>query len=339
MKSLAVDAMGGDFGAEVTVPAAISVLNEMSNVHIVLVGDSDEIHHQLKKTSFSKANQLKVQHASEVVEMNDKPIEALKKKKDSSMQVALRMVESGEVQACISAGNTGALMATAYLVLKTFEGVGRPAIISKIPTLRNRVYFTDLGANVECEGRSLFQFGIMGSTYVKYMEKLPKPKVALLNIGTEQIKGVNAVKIANDLFEKSELEYIGYVEGDDILAPKMDIDVIVCDGFVGNIALKTSEGVSKFIQHSLKEEFQKSVLRKLSGILALPALKGLKARVDPRVFNGAALVGLKGTVIKSHGSADSVAFQYAIKKAFVEIENNIPAKIHQEIDVAGGEPA
>ena len=336
MRSLAVDAMGGDFGIDVTVPASVAVLQELPDVEIVLVGDRDRIENVLRKHSGSASSRLRVQYASEEVEMSDAPVDALKKKQDSSMHVALRLVKSGEVQACVSAGNTGALMATAFVLLRTFEGIKRPAIISKIPTLRERVFLLDLGANFDCSDRELFQFGIMGCTYVKYMEGLSNPKVALLNIGTEQNKGPEVVKAANQLFQDSHLNYLGYVEGDDLLAPKSDVDVIVCDGFPGNIALKTSEGVSSFIQHSLKDEFQKNIFRKLSGLFARPALKGVKSRIDPRVFNGAALVGLKGTVIKSHGSADILAYTYAIKKAFIEIKNDVPAKINQEVSAMVG---
>ena len=332
VNSIAVDAMGGDFGPKVTVPAALSVLENIKDLRIVLVGDQDQIHSHLNKSSTNSASKIEVHHASQVVEMDEPPVQALRRKKDSSLRVAVDLVKEGAVKACISAGNTGALMAIAHVVLRTFPGIHRPAIISQIPTLKGHVSLLDLGANVDCSSRDLLQFGIMGSTFVKYMENIEKPRVALLNIGIEDIKGNQIIKEASALFQASELNYQGYVEGDAIFDG--NVDVIVCDGFAGNIALKASEGASKFIQHALRTEFQRNFIRKLSGLIATPIMRSVKAKIDPRVYNGAALIGLRGTVIKSHGGADQLAFSYALRKAVTEIVNDVPARINQQVSAA-----
>ena len=332
MNSIAVDAMGGDYGPKVTVPAALSVLESVNELSIVLIGDQDQIRHYLAKSNKSSDSRIEVHHASQVVEMHEPPVQALRRKKDSSLRVAIDLVKQGKVKACISAGNTGALMAVAHVVLRTFPGIHRPAIITQIPTLKGHVSLLDLGANVDCASRDLLQFGIMGTTFVKHMDNIDNPRVALLNIGIEDIKGNQVIKEASALFQSSELNYQGYVEGDAIFDG--DVDVIVCDGFAGNIALKASEGASKFIQHALRTEFQKNFIRKLSGLIAIPTMKSVKARIDPRVYNGAALIGLQGTVIKSHGGADQLAFSYALRKAVTEIFNDVPARINQQISAA-----
>ncbi|MDE0310245.1 MAG: phosphate acyltransferase PlsX [Acidiferrobacterales bacterium] len=330
--SIAIDAMGGDFGPEVTVPAALSVLEGASQLKFVLTGDQDEIHRHLKKARASSASRIEVCHTSEVVEMDEPPVHALRKKKNSSLRVAIDLVKDGTANACVSAGNTGALMAISHFVLRTFPGIHRPAIISSIPTVNGHVNLLDLGANVDCSSRDLLQFGIMGSTFVKCTEQIDNPRVALLNIGVENIKGNQIIKQAAELFQSSDLNYQGFVEGDAIF--EGNVDVIVCDGFAGNVALKASEGVSKFIQHALRTEFQKNLLRRISGLVATPVMKGVKARIDPRVYNGAALIGLQGTVIKSHGGADQLAFSYALRKALIEISNDVPSQINQQISAA-----
>ena len=336
MKSIAVDAMGGDVGPGVTVPATVSVLKDVEDMAVVLLGDQDTIHRQLKACNHTESNRLRIQHTTEVVAMDEPPAHALRRKKDSSLRVAMNLVKSGDVKACVSAGNTGALMAIANFVLKTFPGINRPAIISQVPTIRGNLHILDLGANVDCSPEELLQFGIMGSTFVKYMAGIESPRVALLNIGIEDIKGNDAIKSAAKLFHASSLNYQGYIEGDAVFTGDVEVDVVVCDGFAGNIVIKTGEGVSKFIQHAIREEFQLNFLRKLAAIAAMPTIRGVKARIDPRVFNGAALIGLRGTVIKSHGGADTMAFGFALRKALTEIANDVPTKIDQEVSNATG---
>ena len=334
VNSIAVDAMGGDFGPSVTVPAVLSVLREVDELKFVLIGDQEQIHDCINQTNSSNTENIKVHHASEVVGMHEPPAQALKRRKDSSMRVAVNLVKDGTVDACVSAGNTGALMAISHVVLRTFPGIRRPAIISQIPTLKGHVNFLDLGANVDCSPEELLQFGIMGSTFVKYMENIENPSVALLNIGVEHNKGTKVIKEAAELFQNSSLNYQGYVEGDSIFDG--DLNVIVCDGFTGNIALKASEGASKFIQYAIRTEFERSFLRKLVGLAAKPIMKSVKSRIDPRVYNGAALIGLQGTVIKSHGGADTLAFSYALRKAITEISQDVPSRINQQITAAAG---
>ncbi len=327
--SIAVDAMGGDYGPSVTVPGTLSALSEARDVEFILIGDKQKISEQLAMDRTGCAAQVEVVHAPEVVEMNESPAHALRRKKQSSMRVALDLLKNGEVKACVSAGNTGALMAIALVVLRPLPGVHRPAIIGQIPTVDGHVHLLDLGANAQCTAEDLFQFGIMGSTYAACMGDKPNPVIRLLNIGVEDIKGNQVIKGAAKLFQESALNYDGYIEGDAIFSSHCD--VIVCDGFSGNIAIKTSAGVSKFIQNALAAELQRNLWRKLTAVAIMPALRQVKARIDPRVFNGAGLIGLRGTVIKSHGAADSVAFFYALKQALFEIKHDIPGRINQHI--------
>lgn len=331
--SISIDAMGGDFGPQVTVPAALSVLDETIDVDFYLVGDQSEIEHQLEKHGPVDRSRLHLVHTTQCVEMDEHPRRAWIKK-DSSMRVAISLVREGKVKACVSAGNTGALVMVSKILLKTFPHVHRPAIISALPTMTGHVNMLDLGGIVDCKAEHLFQFGIMGSTFVKYMEGIPNPRVALLNIGKEKYKGNKATSDAGELFRSSTINYQGYIEGDAIFTS--DVEVVVCDGFVGNVAIKTSEGVSKFIQQALRKEFEHSIMSKLVGLVAQPIMERVKSRVDPRVFNGAALIGLRGSVIKSHGGADAVAFSYAIRKTLTEISNDVPSKIEHEISSAVG---
>jgi glycerol-3-phosphate acyltransferase PlsX len=261
--------------------------------------------------------------------MDESPSKALRNKKDSSMRVAVDLVKSGEAQACVSAGNTGALMATARFVLKTLPNVDRPAIITAVPSQRGSTHVLDLGANVDCTAEHLFQFAVMGSELVTAVEGIAAPKVGLLNIGEEEIKGNEQVKGAHELLAASSLNYIGYVEGDDIYLG--GVDVVVTDGFVGNVALKSSEGVAKLVRQVLKESFQRSWLTRLSGLAALPILKRFSRTFDPRRYNGASLLGLRGIVIKSHGGADTLAFENAIHIAEKEIHCNIPERIAHRV--------
>ncbi len=330
--SIAVDAMGGDYGPSVTVPGTLSAIGEAQDVNFILIGDKPKINEQLAMDRTGRADQVQVVHAPEVVEMNESPAHALRRKRQSSMRIALDLLKNGEAKACVSAGNTGALMAIALIVLRPLPGVHRPAIIGQIPTVDGHVHLLDLGANAECTAEDLFQFGIMGSTYAACMGKQPDPVIRLLNIGVEDIKGNQVIKGAAKLFQGSALNYHGYIEGDAIFSSHCD--VIVCDGFSGNIAIKTSAGVSKFIQRALSEELQRNLWRKLTAAAIMPALRQVKARIDPRVFNGAGLIGLQGTVIKSHGSADAVAFFYALKQAELEVKHDIPVRINRHVNLS-----
>jgi glycerol-3-phosphate acyltransferase PlsX len=261
--------------------------------------------------------------------MDESPAKALRGKKDSSMRVAIDLVKSGEANACVSAGNTGALMATARFVLKTLPNVDRPAIITAVPSLHGTTHMLDLGANVDCSADHLFQFAVMGSELVKAVEGIAAPAVGLLNIGQEEIKGNEQVKQAHELLAASPLNYVGYVEGDDIYLG--ELDVIVTDGFVGNVALKSSEGVAKMIRHHMKAEFGRSIVHRLAGLIALPVLRALSRKIDPRRYNGASLVGLRGIVVKSHGGADLLAFRNAIGIAKKEVYKDVPNRIARRV--------
>ncbi len=329
LKSIAVDAMGGDIGPKVTVPATVAASAEATDMEFILVGDQEKLSPLFEKNDQADSSHIKIHHASETVSMNDSPTHALRRKRDSSMRVAMDLVKSGSASACVSAGNTGALTAMAHVVLRPLPGIHRPAIITQIPTVDGHVNLLDLGANVECSAQDLFQFGVMGATFVKYMEGIDHPSIALLNIGIEAIKGNQTIKDAAALLEASELNYQGYIEGDRIFAG--DVNVIVCDGFSGNVVIKTSAGVSRFIQNVLREEFERSLLSRLAGLAAQSAFRRSRQRIDPRVYNGAALIGLAGSVIKSHGAADQIAFQHALRKAVHEVINDVPARINEKI--------
>jgi len=323
--------MGGDRGPAVTVPASLCALKEHPDLHLILVGDQPTLLRELQLRGAAAGDRLAVRHASQQVEMHELPSQALRTKKDSSMRVAINLVKEGAAAACVSAGNTGALMATARYLLKTLPGVERPAIICALPTMRGHTHMLDLGANVDSTPEHLFQFAVMGSVLTSAVNTIERPTVGLLNIGEEEIKGNEHVKEAARLFAESGIiNYAGFVEGDDIY--KGTVDVVVCDGFVGNVALKTSEGVARMITHFLREEFTRSPLTKLIALLAKPVLKGFRHRIDPRRYNGASLIGLQGIVVKSHGSADEVAFANAIKEAVVEVRKNVPQRIGSQLE-------
>ncbi|MCH8503721.1 MAG: phosphate acyltransferase PlsX [Ectothiorhodospiraceae bacterium] len=328
--TIALDAMGGDHGPSVVVPAAVAVAKSHSHVSQILVGAQEVLEAALRQHGGSGIDSIRVHHASQTVAMDEPPSQALRLKKDSSMRVAINLVKDGEADAIVSAGNTGALMATARYVLKTLPGIDRPAIITTIPAIGGYTRMLDLGANVDCSAEHLFQFAVMGSVMAEALDNRGTPKVGLLNIGEEEIKGNDQVKQAARILSQSELNYAGYVERDDIF--KGDVDVVVCDGFVGNVALKTSEGVASIISHYLREEFQRNLLTKLAGLIALPVLRNLRKRIDPRQYNGASLLGLRGIVLKSHGGADAFAFQHAIETAVLEVEKGVPALIDQRLD-------
>lgn len=319
--TVAIDCMGGDHGVRVTVQAALEFIERDPDSSFVLVGLRDKIEAELNNRHAATGSRLRIQHASEVVEMDEQPAAALRGKKDSSMRVAIDLIKGGEVQACVSAGNTGALMAISRFVLKTLPGIDRPAIASVLPTLKGHTYVLDLGANVDCTAEHLLQFGIMGAELVSSVEHKDRPTVGLLNIGEEDIKGNEVVKRAAELLRSSGLNFYGNVEGNDIY--KGTTDIVVCDGFVGNVALKTSEGLVQMLATYLREEFGRNIFTKLAGFVALPVLNAFKRRVDHRRYNGASLLGLRGIVIKSHGSADSFAFSCAIEHAIEEVRTGV----------------
>ncbi len=330
--TLAIDCMGGDHGPAVTVPAALAFLALNSRAAVILVGMQSEIDAQLARAGRAPDARLRVQHASEVVAMGDSPSLALKRKKNSSMRVAIDLVKSGAADACVSAGNTGALMAISSIVLRTLPGIDRPAIVSVLPTMTGTVYVLDLGANVDCSPEHLLQFGLMGATLVAAVEHKQRPTVALLNIGEEAIKGNAMVKAAAELLRDSGLNFVGNVEGDGIY--KGAADVIVCDGFVGNVMLKTSEGLVQMLGKFLREEFTRNPFRKLLALAAYPVIASFRHRIDHRRFNGATLLGLKGIVVKSHGSADAFAFQRAIERAAAEVSTGVLARISERFAMA-----
>lgn len=325
---IALDAMGGDVGHEVVVPAAAQALADDPHLRLILVGEGDLLRAAIARHGLP-AERVEIVHASQVVGMDEPPSQALRGKKDSSMRVAINMVKEGRAQACVSAGNTGALMATARFVLKTLPGIDRPAIITALPTIRGHSYVLDLGANIDSGADHLYQFAVMGSVLAQAVDGIDRPSVGLLNIGEEEIKGNEQVKEAAARLADGHLNYYGFIEGDDIY--KGTVDVVVCDGFVGNVALKTSEGVAKMITHYMRQEFKRNVLTRLAGLIALPVLRALRTKIDPRAYNGASLVGLRGTVIKSHGSADVFAFRNAIREAVVEAKKNVPMHISEQL--------
>ncbi len=326
--------MGGDHGTDSTIPAALDCLRENSALHLIMVGDKNILEPLLKQALIDFSERLSIQHASECVAMDESPAKALRNKKDSSMRVAINLVKDGRADACVSAGNTGALMATARFVLKMIPGIDRPAIMSSMPSIYGHTHVLDLGANVDSSAENLFQFAVMGNEVVKALENTAEPKVGLLNIGEEETKGNEQVKAAAKLLENSALNYIGYVEGNSLNAGDEKVDLIVCDGFVGNIALKSIEGAAKMITSVLKESFAKNWLTKAAAIISYPVLKAIKNRIDPRLHNGASFLGLKGLVIKSHGGADSLAFKTAIHVAIVEVDKNVIQKISEQVEIA-----
>ncbi len=332
--TVAIDCMGGDHGPHVTVPAALTFLRAQPEVNIVLVGLEDAIRIELKAHKAEIGPRLRIRHASEVVTMDEPPALALRNKKDSSMRVAVDLVKTGEANACVSAGNTGALMATSRFVLKMLPGIDRPAIAGVLPTMRGRTYVLDLGANVDCGPEHLVQFAIMGSALVAAVEHKAHPSVGLLNIGEEAIKGNEVVKQAADMLRASAINFAGNVEGDDIFKGKTD--VVVCDGFVGNVALKTAEGLAQMLSVFLREEFKRNALTRVAAIFAMPVLNAFKRRVDHRRFNGASLLGLRGIVVKSHGSADIYSFGCAIERAVDQVRNGVLQGISQRIESGAG---
>jgi glycerol-3-phosphate acyltransferase PlsX len=318
---LSVDAMGGDHGINVTVPASLNFLKDHLDVSLILVGDRDAIYKSIGNALSSYSDRIEVVHTTQVVDMNELPQNAMRNKKDSSMRVAINLVKEGKAQAIVSAGNTGALMATARYVLRTMNGIDRPAIAKILPTIKGEVCVLDLGANVESSPEHLLQFGIMGTQLMHAVTNKPAPSVGILNIGSEDIKGHEGIKKAFELFKSSNLNFYGNVEGDDI--NKGTVDVVVCDGFTGNVALKTMEGVAKMIGFLIKEEFTRNPLSKMMALAAYPVIKRVKTRLDPHKYNGAVLLGLNNLVIKSHGGADVFGFYYALEQAYHEVNAGV----------------
>ena len=328
---VSIDASGGDFGFPVTVNASIKALNSFNDLYINLVGVEKKITLHLNKINLNQSllNRIDVTHSTEVIHMDDSASTALRHKKDSSMRVAINLVKNGKADACVSAGNTGALMSISRFVLKTIDGVDRPAIMSAVPTLTGPTHVLDLGANVDSKPETLLQFAIMGSIAVQNTEKIDNPSVGLLNVGTEELKGNDKSQETAELLKKSSLNYIGFVEGDDIYKGK--VDVIVCDGFEGNIALKASEGVAHMFSHFIKKSFTKNLYTKFVALIAKPVMNDFKSRVDPGKYNGASLLGLKGVVVKSHGNADIDSFFQAIREAYLEAHAKITDKISVQL--------
>jgi glycerol-3-phosphate acyltransferase PlsX len=329
--TVAIDTMGGDHGPHVTIPAALQALELDPQLNIVLVGLSDAIEAELKSLKATTSPRLRIHHASEVVTMDEQPQSALKNKKDSSMRVAINLVKSGEASACVSAGNTGALMATARFVLKTLPGIDRPAIAGVFPCQKGKAYILDLGANADCTAEQLLQFAVMGSMLVACVENIENPTVGLLNIGSEDIKGNEVVKKTGELLRASHLNFYGNIEGNDIF--KGTTDVVVCDGFVGNVTLKAGEGLLQMVGRFLSQEFKRNWRTKLMGIACKPVLNAFKKRMDPRRYNGASFLGLRGIVVKSHGGADKFAFLNAIHTAVEESRSGVLKRITQQLEI------
>jgi glycerol-3-phosphate acyltransferase PlsX len=329
--TIALDAMGGDFGPSVVVPAAQRALEQDDGLVVILVGDETILRTTIEHSKVAGNDRLKIRHASQKVCMDEAPSSALRNKKDSSMRVAIDLVKNGEASACVSAGNTGALMATARFVLKMLPGIDRPAICTSLPTMTGHTWMLDLGANVDCNAEHLLQFALMGSVLAGAVDNNHQPRIGLLNIGEEEIKGNDQVKEAARLLAGSPLNYTGYAEGDDIY--KGTFDVIVCDGFVGNISLKSSEGVARMIAHFIRQEFTRNALTRLAALIAMPVLRSFRMRIDPRRYNGASLMGLKGIVIKSHGSADVLSYTNAIMVAVVEARESVPERISSQLQI------
>lgn len=318
--NIAIDAMGGDHGISVVIPACVKVVNNNSKIKLLLVGNEKTISDALKNHKVNNFKQIEIVHASEVVEMDELPSHAMRNKKDSSMRVAVNLVKEERARACVSAGNTGALMAISRFVLKTITGIDRPAIISELPTRGSRTRVMDLGANVDSCAEHLFQFAVMGSSLIQAIDQIEKPRIGLLNIGVEEIKGNDQVKrTAHMLAECSLLNYVGYVEGDDFYSG--EVDLIVCDGFVGNVALKTSEGLAQLMQNYLRKSFTQNWYTKLIGLIASPVINNFKQQLDPSRYNGASMLGLNGIVVKSHGAASTLGFECAINQAILQVEN------------------
>lgn len=321
--------MGGDFGPRCIVPACLSAMAENPSLELILVGQAPVLEEILSRQPSVDRARLRVEHASEIIAMDERPAQALRNKPDSSMRQALELVRQGRAQACVSAGNTGALMALARYVLKTLPGIDRPAMVTGIPTQAGRTLLLDLGANVDCSAEHLYQFAVMGAVAAEVQGTL-RPRIALLNVGTEDIKGNQQVKLAASLLQQAdELNYCGFIEGDGLY--RGEADVVVCDGFVGNILLKSSEGLVTMLSARIASLFKESLGSRLVGSLAMPLLRRLQDELAPAQHNGASFLGLQGIVVKSHGGADEEAFKVAIARAVVEVRENLPQRLHSRL--------
>ncbi|MCK5812633.1 MAG: phosphate acyltransferase PlsX [Cocleimonas sp.] len=327
---ISLDAMGGDNGFPVVVAAAIEALQEYEDIALVLVGDEKKLTEELKKHKNTHTNRLSIHHASQAVAMDESPALALRKKKDSSMRVAINLVKQGDVDAVVSAGNTGALMATARFVLKMLPGIDRPALCTAIPNSITHTHMLDLGANIDSSAEHLYQFALMGSELVNAIDDIDAPRVGLLNIGEEEMKGNEQVKLAHELIKQGNFNYQGFVEGNDIFSGK--VDLIVCDGFVGNVALKTTEGLAKMLSTELKAGFTRNIFSKLAALISMPVLKTFMKRFDHRRYNGASLLGLQGIVVKSHGNVDALAYAKAIGIARKEVKAQLHLRIKTTLE-------
>ena len=327
---IAIDVMGGDYGPEVIIPSALRCATDHPDLFLVFVGDKHQLDQCLRHHQYNP-DRIQIQHTEQVVAMDDKPSVALRHKKGSSMHLALNLVKAGEAQACVSCGNTGALMAISRYIIRTLQGIDRPAIIKAMPTIKSRCYLLDLGANINCEAENLIQFAAMGSLMCEAVEKKTRPAVGLLNIGHEESKGGDQVQLAAGLLKSNEmLNFIGFVEGDAIY--QGDADVVVCDGWVGNVALKTSEGLARFVSHLIKDAFNKNPLTRAAGLVASPVLEGLKKHLEPQQYNGAGLLGLNSVVVKSHGQANDEGFYHALTEAMLMVEQDVPGLIGSRIE-------
>lgn len=327
---IAIDVMGGDIGLDTTLSAVSLAQKQSDDFFVLLVGNEQEIRSHVSFAEID-SSRIEIIHTSQVVAMDEAPANVLRHKSDSSMWKAIEAVRDGKAQACVSAGNTGALMATARFVLKMLPGISRPAICAVVPSKSGHVHWLDLGANVDAKAEQLVQFAVMGAELVKAVDEKPSPVIGLLNIGEEDIKGNDIVKETGKKLEKTDLNYIGFVEGNDIFL-RENLDVVVCDGFVGNAALKAVEGLAKYIQLTMEEEFKRNIYSKFAALFTIPVLKRMKKTIDPRSYNGATLLGLRGIVIKSHGNADAVAFANAINVARLEIINGVIAHIRDSLE-------
>lgn len=327
---IAIDAMGGDFGPHCIVPASVACLAEFPSLHLVLVGQAPILEELIARHPGVDRARLQVEHASEVIGMDERPSQALRGKPDASMRVALELVRSGRAKACVSAGNTGALMALSRYVLKTLPGIDRPAMVSAVPTAKGVCHLLDLGANVDCSAEHLYQFAVMGSVAAEALGVV-SPRVALLNVGMEEIKGNQQVKLAASLLQQARgLNYTGFIEGDGLY--RGEADVVVCDGFVGNILLKSSEGLASMILARIEALFSEGLAARLIGSMALPLLRRLRSDLTPARHNGASFLGLQGIVVKSHGAAGVDGFQSAIRRALVEVRENLPQRLHGRLE-------
>jgi len=327
---IAIDCMGGDHGLSITVPAAASFLRKTPDASLILVGKADAIESALAREAGVDRARVEIRAASEVVAMDDPPAVALRSRRDSSMRIAIEAVKAGDAQACISSGNTGALMAISRFVLKMLDGIDRPAIATQIPNQRGGgTLMLDLGANVDCDPDNFLQFAVMGSALCSVLAGNENPSIGLLNIGEEVIKGNDTVKQAAELLRASGLNFHGNVEGNDIF--EGTTDVVVCDGFVGNVVLKSSEGLARMLGGFIREEFTRTLFAKFGALVSFPSLRRLKGRVDHRRYNGASLVGLRGIVIKSHGSADAFAFEAALRRAYDAASHGLLERIAQTL--------